>query len=54
LLEGVGCGITVGSEEELLKGITGLLAHPEEMKPAARRAKRLFWIISALLPDMPI
>jgi len=39
LLEGVGCGITVGSEEELLKGITGLLAHPEEMKARGEKGK---------------
>jgi len=29
----------VGSEEELLKGITGLLAHPEEMKARGEKGK---------------
>jgi 3-deoxy-D-manno-octulosonic-acid transferase len=39
LLEEAGCGITVGSEDELLKGIIQMLAKPEELIKRGEKGK---------------
>jgi len=39
LMEEAGCGITVRSEEELLKGIIQILDNPEEMKTRGEKGK---------------
>ena len=39
LLETAGCGITVRNEEELLRGIIGLLNNPEELKNRGARGR---------------